>query len=311
MEIMSKDFENELASILGEKQIKIAEPLSEHTTFKMGGNADYFVIPQSIEEIVELIKFCTEKKVPFYILGNGSNVLVGDKGYRGMIIQIGKGMEKIEFSETTGGQTKVLAGAGVSLAKLAKSIANKGLTGFEFASGIPGTLGGAITMNAGAYGGEIKDNILWARVIDKQGQIHLIEKNDLELGYRTSVVQKEGYIVVEAEFSFATGVKEEIEKKMTDLNRQRVEKQPLNYPSAGSTFKRPEGYFAGKLIMDAGLAGYRVGDIMVSTKHCGFVVNVGAGTAKDARQLIEDVSRIVYEKFQVKLEPEVRFLGEF
>lgn len=308
---MSKDFENELASILGEKQIKIAEPLSEHTTFKMGGNADYFVIPQSIEEIVELIKFCTEKKVPFYILGNGSNVLVGDKGYRGMIIQIGKGMEKIEFSETTGGQTKVLAGAGVSLAKLAKSIANKGLTGFEFASGIPGTLGGAITMNAGAYGGEIKDNILWARVIDKQGQIHLIEKNDLELGYRTSVVQKEGYIVVEAEFSFATGVKEEIEKKMTDLNRQRVEKQPLNYPSAGSTFKRPEGYFAGKLIMDAGLAGYRVGDIMVSTKHCGFVVNVGAGTAKDARQLIEDVSRIVYEKFQVKLEPEVRFLGEF
>ena len=308
---MNNDFRKEMEHILVENQVKVGESLSKHTTFKMGGEADYFVIPQSPEEIVELVNLCNKEKVPFYILGNGSNILVGDKGYRGVIIQIGKGMEKIEFGETIEGQTRVLAGAGVSLAKLAKMVAGKGLTGFEFASGIPGTLGGAITMNAGAYGGEIKDCILWAKVIDKQGQIHVIEKKDLELGYRTSVIQKDGYIVVEAEFTFASGVIEEIEKKMTDLNRQRVEKQPLNYPSAGSTFKRPEGYFAGKLIMDAGLAGYRVGDIMVSTKHCGFVVNVGAGTAKDARQLIEDVSRIVYEKFQVKLEPEVRFLGEF
>lgn len=308
---MSIDLKKEIEHILGENQLKIDEPLSCHTTFKMGGKADYFVVPQSLEEIVELIKFCNQRQVPFYILGNGSNVLVGDKGFRGVIIQIGKGMEKIEFGETTGEQTKVIAGAGVSLAKMAKMIASKGLTGFEFASGIPGTLGGAITMNAGAYGGEIKDCILWAKIIDKQGQTHIIEKEDLDLGYRKSVIQKEGYIVVEAEFIFSRGVKEEIEKKMTDLNRQRVEKQPLNYPSAGSTFKRPEGFFAGKLIMDAGLAGYRVGDIMVSTKHCGFVVNVGAGTAKDARQLIEDVSRIVYEKFQVKLEPEVRYLGEF
>lgn len=308
---MNNDFRKEMEHILGENQVKVGESLSRHTTFKMGGEADYFVIPQSPEQIIELIKLCNKEKVPFYILGNGSNILVGDKGYRGVIIQIGKGMEKIKFGETIEGQTRVLAGAGVSLAKLAKMIAGKGLTGFEFASGIPGTLGGAITMNAGAYGGEIKDCILWAKVIDKQGQIHIIEKKDLELGYRTSVIQKESYIVVEAEFTFAFGGIEEIEKKMTDLNRQRVEKQPLNYPSAGSTFKRPEGYFAGKLIMDAGLAGYRVGDIMVSTKHCGFVVNVGAGTAKDARQLIEDVSRIVYEKFQVKLEPEVRFLGEF
>ncbi|MCI8410434.1 MAG: UDP-N-acetylmuramate dehydrogenase [Lachnospiraceae bacterium] len=308
---MSIDLKKEIEHILGENQLKIEEPLSCHTTFKMGGKADYFAVPQSLEEIVELIKFCNQRQVPFYILGNGSNVLVGDKGFRGVIIQIGKGMDKVEFGETTGEQTKVLAGAGVSLAKMAKMIASKGLTGFEFASGIPGTLGGAITMNAGAYGGEIKDCILWAKIIDKQGQIHIIEKEDLDLGYRKSVIQKEGYIVVEAEFIFSMGVKEEIEKKMTDLNRQRVEKQPLNYPSAGSTFKRPEGFFAGKLIMDAGLAGYRVGDIMVSTKHCGFVVNVGAGTAKDARQLIEDVSRIVYEKFQVKLEPEVRYLGEF
>ncbi|MBD5087941.1 MAG: UDP-N-acetylmuramate dehydrogenase [Clostridiales bacterium] len=308
---MNNDFRKEMEHILGENQVKVGEFLSKHTTFKMGGEADYFVIPQSPEEIVELVNLCNKEKVPFYILGNGSNILVGDKGYRGVIIQIGKGMEKIEFGETIEGQTRVLAGAGVSLAKLAKMVAGKGLTGFEFASGIPGTLGGAITMNAGAYGGEIKDCILWAKVIDKQGQIRVIEKKDLELGYRTSVIQKDGYIVVEAEFTFASGVIEEIEKKMTDLNRQRVEKQPLNYPSAGSTFKRPEGYFAGKLIMDAGLAGYQVGDIMVSTKHCGFVVNVGAGTAKDARQLIEDVSRIVYEKFQVKLEPEVRFLGEF
>lgn len=311
VKIMNNDFRKELEYILGEKQVKAAEPLAGHTTFKMGGKADYFVIPQSPEEIVELIKLCNKEQVPFYIFGNGSNILVGDKGYRGVIIQIGKGMEKIAFGETTGGQTKVLASAGVSLAKLAKTVAREGLTGFEFASGIPGTLGGAITMNAGAYGGEIKDCILWAKVIDKKGQIRIIEKENLELGYRNSVIQKEGCIVVEAEFGFSSGVVEEIEKKMADLNRQRVEKQPLNYPSAGSTFKRPEGYFAGKLIMDAGLSGYRVGDIMVSTKHCGFVVNVGAGTAKDARQLIEDVSRIVYEKFQVKLEPEVRFLGEF
>lgn len=308
---MSIDLKKEIEHILGENRLKIAELLSCHTTFKMGGKADYFVVPQSLEEIVELIKLCNQKQVPFYILGNGSNVLVGDKGYRGVIIQIGKGMDKVEFGETTGEQTKVLAGAGVSLAKMAKMTASKGLAGFEFASGIPGTLGGAITMNAGAYGGEIKDCILWAKIIDKQGQIHIIDKEDLDLGYRKSVIQKEGYIVVEAEFIFSMGVKEEIERKMTELNRRRVEKQPLNYPSAGSTFKRPEGYFAGKLIMDAGLAGYRVGDIMVSTKHCGFVVNVGAGTAKDARQLIEDVSRIVYEKFHVKLEPEVRYLGEF
>lgn len=308
---MKNDFEKKLEYILKKDQIKTAESLSGHATFKMGGKADYFVMPQSPEEIVELIKLSKQEKVPFYVLGNGSNMLVGDKGYRGVIIQIGKGMEQVEFGETIEEKTKVTASAGISLGKMAKMLAKKGLTGFEFASGIPGTLGGAITMNAGAYGGEIKDCILRAKVIDKEGQILILEKDDLELGYRSSVIQKEGYIVVEAEFAFASGVIEEIEKKMADLNRQRVEKQPLNYPSAGSTFKRPEGYFAGKLIMDAGLAGYRVGDVMVSDKHCGFVVNVGSGTAKDARQLIEDVSRIVYEKFQVKLEPEVRFLGEF
>lgn len=308
---MKNNFENELRQILGENQVKIEEPLSAHTTFKMGGNADYFVAPQSPEDIVKLINLCNQEKVPFYILGNGSNMLVGDKGYRGVIIQIGKAMEKVQFGGTVGEVTKVLASAGVSLAKMAKMIAKNGLTGFEFASGIPGTLGGAITMNAGAYGGEIKDNILWAKVIDKDGNVVTLQKEELGLGYRTSVIQREGYIVVEAEFSFTSGDVEEIEKKMTELNRQRVEKQPLNYPSAGSTFKRPEGHFAGKLIMDAGLAGYRVGDVMVSEKHCGFVVNVGAGTAKDTRQLMEDVTRIVYDKFQVKLEPEVRFLGEF
>lgn len=308
---MNNNFEKEMNHILEEDQIKIAEPLSGHTTFKMGGKADYFVMPKSQEEIAEMIKLCNQQQMPFYILGNGSNILVGDKGYRGVIIQIGKEMEKIAFEDANGGKTKVLVSAGISLAKMAKTIAKKGLTGFEFAGGIPGTLGGAIAMNAGAYGGEIKDCILRAKVIDKKGENRILQKEELELGYRSSVIQKEGYIVVEAEFAFTAGVVDEIEKKMTDLNRQRVEKQPLNYPSAGSTFKRPEGYFAGKLIMDAGLSGYRVGDIMVSTKHCGFVVNVGAGTAKDARQLMDDVSRIVYEKFQVKLEPEVRFLGEF
>lgn len=308
---MDAKFEKKLNEILEADQIKRDEPLSNHTTFRMGGNADFFVMPKTDKEIVSLMELCKEQKVPFYVLGNGSNVLVGDKGYRGMIIQIGKKMDYIEIEATQNSQKKVTVGAGISLARMAKAIAKEGLTGFEFASGIPGTLGGAVTMNAGAYGGEIKDCILWAKVIDEEGQMLCLKKEELELGYRTSIIQTKSYIVVEAAFLFESGNVDEIEGKMTELNRQRVEKQPLNYPSAGSTFKRPEGYFAGKLIQDSGLAGYRVGDIMVSDKHCGFVVNVGEGTAKDVRQLIDDVARIVYEKYQVKLEPEVRFLGEF
>lgn len=304
-------FEQEIRDILEPKQIKKDEKLEKHTTFRIGGPADFFVIPKSADEVKQIIKLCMENHTDYFILGNGSNLLVGDKGYRGVILHIGSGMDSLEFAANEEGRTIVTAGAGISLAKLAKEIGKRGLTGFEFAGGIPGTLGGAITMNAGAYGGEIKDCIVSATVVNQNGDILTLTKEQLQLGYRESIIQKEPYIVVEAKFEFEKGQVEEIQGKMAELNKQRREKQPLEFPSAGSTFKRPEGHFAGKLIMDAGLAGYQVGDIKVSEKHCGFVVNVGKGTAADVRKLMDHVRDIVYEKYQVKLDPEVRMIGEF
>ncbi|MBQ3602032.1 MAG: UDP-N-acetylmuramate dehydrogenase [Lachnospiraceae bacterium] len=304
-------FEQEIREILEPKQIKKDEKLEKHTTFRIGGPADFFVIPKSADEVKQIIKLCMENHTDYFILGNGSNLLVGDKGYRGVILHIGSGMDSLEFAANEEGRTIVTAGAGISLAKLAKEIGKRGLTGFEFAGGIPGTLGGAITMNAGAYGGEIKDCIVSATVVNQNGDILTLTKEQLQLGYRESIIQKEPYIVVEAKFEFEKGQVEEIQGKMAELNKQRREKQPLEFPSAGSTFKRPEGHFAGKLIMDAGLAGYQVGDIKVSEKHCGFVVNVGKGTAADVRKLMDHVRDIVYEKYQVKLDPEVRMIGEF
>lgn len=301
-------FENEIANIVRPEQIKKNEPLAAHTTFRIGGPADFLIIPKKTEEIGQILSLCVKEDIPYYVLGNGSNVLVADEGYRGVVLCIGSGMADCKFVEEAD-KVHVTAGAGIMLSKLANEVANQGLTGFEFAAGIPGTLGGAITMNAGAYGGEIKDTICKAKVITPSGELLTLSKEELELGYRTSIIQKKEYIAVEAEFAFEKGDITAIKEKISDLNRQRREKQPLEYPSAGSTFKRPEGYFAGKLIMDAGLRGYRVGDIMVSEKHCGFVVNVGKGTAKDVRTLMDDVTRIVYEKYQVKLEPEVRMLG--
>lgn len=302
-------FEDEIVKIVSPEQIKKNEPLAAHTTFRIGGPADFFIIPEKTEEISQILSLCVKENISYYVLGNGSNMLVSDDGYRGVVLCIGNGMADCKFIEEDSDTVRVKAGAGIMLSKLANEVAKHGLTGFEFAAGIPGTLGGAITMNAGAYGGEIKDTICQAKVITPSGELLTLTKEQLELGYRTSIIQKEDYIVVEAEFAFQKGDVTEIKEKIADLNRQRREKQPLEYPSAGSTFKRPEGYFAGKLIMDAGLRGYRVGDIMVSEKHCGFVVNVGNGTAKDVRTLMEDVTRIVYEKYQVKLEPEVRMLG--
>lgn len=302
-------FENEITKIIRAEQIRKNEPLAAHTTFRIGGSADFFLIPENVEEISQILSLCKKENVPYYVLGNGSNVLVADEGFRGVILHIGKGMAEWKNREESNGAIRITAGAGIMLSKLANEVAKQGLTGFEFAAGIPGTLGGAITMNAGAYGGEIKDHICCARVIDPAGELHTLTKEELELGYRTSIIQKKDYIVVEAEFVFEKGNVTEIMDKIADLNRQRREKQPLEYPSAGSTFKRPEGHFAGKLIMDAGLRGYSVGDIMVSEKHCGFVVNTGKGTAKDVCRLMDDVTRIVYEKYKVKLEPEVRMLG--
>lgn len=304
-------FEEKIALVLKEEQIKRKEMLSKHTTFRIGGPADYFLAPDSMEQVQAIIQLCNQQQIPFYVLGNGSNMLVSDEGYEGVILHIGSGFDWWRNETKEDGMVEITAGCGIMLTKLAKEVASLSLEGFEFAGGIPGTLGGAVTMNAGAYGGEIKDCILSAKVLTKTGEVRVLSKEELALSYRTSVIQKEEYIVVEATFAFSKGDKSEIVKKMEQFNEQRREKQPLQYPSAGSTFKRPEGYFAGKLIQDAGLRGYRVGDLMVSEKHCGFVVNVGNGTAKEAKQLIEDVKRIVYERFQVMLEPEVRFLGRF
>ncbi len=300
------DINQKLKAILSEENIVRNEPLAKHTTFKIGGPADYFVTPENKDQLKLVIQVCTESNTPYYIIGKGSNLLVGDKGYKGVIIQIYKKFNRIEFDNNI-----VTAGAGVMLSRLAREAAEHGLAGLQGESGIPGTLGGAVAMNAGAYGYEIKDYIKSATVISQDGELLTLNKEELQLGYRTSIVQKNSYVVLEATFELSSGKKEDILEEIKEFDKKRAEKQPLEFPSAGSTFKRPEGYFAGKLIMDAGLRGYRVGDIMVSEKHCGFVVNVGNGTASEVRQLISDVQRIVYEKNQVMLEPEVRFLGEF
>ncbi len=283
--------------------IREQELLSGHTTFRIGGPAKYYLVPESIDEVKQAIAFAKEKKLPFYVLGKGSNMLFSDEGYEGVIIEIGKGLEKISIEGT-----KVKAQSGISLSAMAVKLADAGLAGFEFASGIPGTLGGAVAMNAGAYGGEIKDCIVSATVLTEAGDTIELAKDELQLGYRTSVIQKAHYIVLGAEFSFGKGETSAIKKIMKELNQRRREKQPLEYPSAGSTFKRPEGYFAGKLIQDAGLKGYRVGDAQVSEKHCGFVVNRGSATADDVKQLIAEVQTKVKDAFGVELEPEVRIL---
>ncbi len=280
------------------------EPLSAHTTFRIGGSASFYMIPENAEEIREGICFAKERGLPFITIGRGSNVLFPDEGYDGVVIEIGSGMNQIEYCEPG----KIRAQAGALLSAIASEAARHSLTGFEFAGGIPGTLGGAVVMNAGAYGGEIKDCIVSARVMDSAGNESTLDREQLELGYRTSVIQRRGDLVLEAEFQFDTGDSGEIREKMKELNAKRREKQPLEFASAGSTFKRPEGHFAGKLIEDAGLRGYRVGDAQVSEKHCGFVVNRGHATAKEVLTVICDVQKKVLESSGVKLEPEVKII---
>ena len=273
---MDSKFEEQLYKLMTEDKIHKNELLSKHTTFKIGGPADYFIMPSNKNELQSAVLLCKKYHMPFYIIGNGSNLLVGDKGYRGVIIQLYKNYQSIAFEEIENNHMRFTASAGVLLSALANEAAKQSCTGFEFASGIPGTLGGAVTMNAGAYGGEIKDCIEQAVLLDEDGNFHILKKEQLELGYRSSIIQKKSYIIVEASFIFSKGNQTEIYDKMKELNQQRRDKQPLEYPSAGSTFKRPEGYFAGKLVMEAGLKGYRVGDAMVSEKHCGFVINAGS-----------------------------------
>lgn len=285
--------------------IKINEPMKDHTSFKAGGCADFFIVPENSTQLIELVQFLKESQVPYYIMGNGSNLLVRDKGFRGVIIQIYRNMSDVKIDGE-----EVWAEAGILLSSLSNKIMNSHLTGFEFASGIPGTLGGAIYMNAGAYGGEMKQVLVSADVVDEEGKIITLTNEELKLGYRSSILQQKKYIVLSAKLKLQEGDIDEIKARINYLTEQRKAKQPLELPSAGSTFKRPEGYYAGKLIMDAGLRGYSIGDAQVSEKHCGFVVNKGNASAGDIIKLIHHIQNTVKEKFGVFMEPEVRIIGE-
>ena len=295
-----------LQKLLGEAKVLVQEPMASHTTFRIGGTADYFVMPETVEELAAVLKLCKEEQMPYFILGNGSNLLVGDKGFRGVVIQLYKNFDGIQIDGT-----KVTAKAGAMLIRVAKESGKAGLTGLEFASGIPGTIGGSMVMNAGAYGGEMKDVVTAVTVLTKEGDIKNLTGDEMNFRYRGSVVEDEGYIVLEAVMELKEGNLEEIQARIDELSIQRKTKQPIEYPSAGSTFKRPEGYFAGKLIQDAELRGYRVGGAQVSEKHCGFVINAGGATAADVMQLMQDVSDKVNAQFGVTLEPEVKRVGEF
>jgi UDP-N-acetylmuramate dehydrogenase len=280
--------------------------MSKHTSFKIGGNADVLISPRNKEEVLSAVKICSENKLPFYIIGNGSNLLVSDKGFCGVIIKISK-----EFSDVSLiNDTTIYCDAGILLSSLSAYALKNSLSGLEFASGIPGTLGGAVYMNAGAYDGEMKDVVVSADVLDADFNAIKLTNEELNFGYRTSTIEKENFIVLGAEIKLKHGNIDEIKAKTDDLNAQRRAKQPLDIPSAGSTFKRPKGTFAGKLIMDCGLRGYSIGGASVSEKHCGFIVNNGNATANDVLMLIEYVQNIVFEKFNILLKPEIRIIGE-
>ncbi len=301
-----EELKKRLSEAVGEANLKLDEPMKYHTTFRIGGAADYYISPPGEEELLASVRILKEEKIPFFVMGNGSNLLVSDEGYRGAIIAMGRGMGSIEVEGNC-----IKAGAGALLSSISAKAREASLTGLEFAGGIPGTLGGACMMNAGAYGGEMKQVLRNVTCMAPSGEVLVLDAEEMELGYRTSVFMKKGYIVLNATMELKEGDQDEISAVMADLSQRRRTKQPLEYPSAGSTFKRPEGYFAGKLIMDAGLAGYTVGGACVSEKHCGFVINRKDATAAEVLQLIRDVQRKVKEQFQVELLPEVRFLGEF
>ena len=300
------DLYQELCGILGEENVFTKEPMSRHTTFRAGGPADFFVTPEKEGQVRKTLSLLKEAQVPRYIMGNGSNLLVGDRGYRGVILQICKKMNRIRIQDTV-----IQAQAGALLSKVAAEAQAKGLTGFEFASGIPGSLGGAVMMNAGAYGGEMKQVLIQAQILNASGEIEDVLAEEMELGYRSSVFSRNGGVILSASIQLEPGDPPAIQSRMEELKFLRTSKQPLEYPSAGSTFKRPEGYFAGKLIQDAGLRGFQVGGAQVSEKHCGFVINKDQASAMDIRSLMEQVSEKVYTRFGVRLEPEVKLIGEF
>lgn len=293
-----------IKGIVDSDRVLCNEPMSKHTTFRVGGPADIFISIKDEKEAEKIIRLLCDFNTPYFVIGNGSNLLVKDEGFRGAIVEIGRNFAEISIKDDV-----VTASAGALLVKVANEAYKAGLTGLEFASGIPGTIGGGVFMNAGAYGGELKDVIKSVTVLNtKTGEVAKKSCEEMDFSYRHSIAKEEPYVILKAEMKLSSGDGELIKARMDELKEQRTSKQPLEYPSAGSTFKRPEGYFAGKLIQDAGLKGYTVGGAQVSEKHSGFVINTGNATAADVLTLIEDVQRIVYEQFGVNLEPEVCIL---
>lgn len=293
-----------LESFIPKENIRLQEQMAGHTTFRIGGAADCFIQLENETQLKRVQRYLGLAGIPFFVLGNGSNLLVNDNGYRGVVLQIGKLMSDISVEGC-----RITAKAGAAMAQVARAAAEHGLTGLEFASGIPGTIGGGVVMNAGAYGGEMAQVVEQVNVVNGEGEILELDNDTMKFGYRTSSIKNHSFTVTEVAFRLERGNKEAIRTKMEDLAARRREKQPLEYPSAGSTFKRPEGHFAGKLIMDAGLGGFQIGGARVSEKHCGFVVNMGNATAQDVRDVISRVQEQVKDRFHVELEPEVIFLG--
>lgn len=288
------------------ENIHIQEVMAAHTTFRVGGPADCLVELENVQQLQNIQHYLHLVGIPYVILGNGSNVLVSDEGYRGVVLQVANRMNRI----TVEGK-RIVAQAGALMSQVAKAALENGLTGMEFASGIPGTVGGGVVMNAGAYGGEMSQIVTSVTVVNGEGEIMELENESMEFGYRYSTIRNQPFTVTEVSFELKPGEKDAIKATMDDLSARRREKQPLEYPSAGSTFKRPEGHFAGELIMNAGLRGFQIGGAKVSDKHCGFVINAGNATAADIMALIREVQMCVKEKFHVDLEPEVVFLGKF
>ena len=299
------ELKQELLACLGEDGLKLQEMMKEHTTFRVGGAADYFIQPKSAEELRAALEILHRYEIPVLVIGNGSNLLVRDKGIRGAVIQIYNRMADITVAEDT-----IYAKGGALLSAVAARAAEHSLTGLEFASGIPGSIGGAVVMNAGAYGGEMKDVLVSVEVLTQELEIKTIPVAELDLGYRHSIIPEKGYIVLGATLRLKEGNAAEIRGRMAELAEQRRAKQPLQYPSAGSTFKRPEGYFAGKLVQDAGLKGKTIGGAQVSEKHSGFLINIGGATAQDILDLIAFCQKEVKEQFGVTLETEVKIVGE-
>lgn len=302
---MYTEFLEHLASFMNQEDIKLNEPMKKHTSFRVGGPAKVFLTVHSEEILSKILMAVNERNLPYFVLGNGSNLLVSDLGYEGVMIYLGEEFSNIEIKEN-----EIEAGAAAFLGKVARKALDAGLTGLEFAAGIPGSLGGGIVMNAGAYGGELSQVVTRVRAMNRTGKVITLEKNELLMGYRTSIFKMQPFVILSVTMELQKGDKQEILSKMDEYTKARIEKQPLEYPSAGSTFKRPEGHFAGKLIMDAGLRGYSVGDAQISEKHCGFVINKGNATATEISTLMKNVTQIVKEKFGVELEPEVILLGE-